>query len=126
MRRFIGWLGSAAIKFHDSAAHYGSANGHNAVLPRNRWLERREKAAIPESHVSHCPEGYQRRPFMMLEADVGGGMTEADVETIIERARAGFRGARLGIIPDGPQFIARDFKDFIRIWGMTQHGRSLV
>jgi hypothetical protein len=125
MRRFIGWLGIAASKFHDSAAHYGSANAHNAVLPRDWWLEPWERAAIPESHAGHRLEGYQRRAFMMLDADVVG-MTEADVETITQRARARFPGARPGIISEGLQFIARDFKDFIRIWGMTQHDRSLV
>jgi hypothetical protein len=127
MRRFIGWLGSAASKFHDPAARYGSAHAHNAVLPRDRWLEPWEKAAIPESHAGHRLEGYQRRAFMMLEADVVEGTPEADVETISQRACVQFPGVRPGIISDSrPQFVARDFKDFIRICGMTQHGRSLL
>ena len=47
-------------------------------------------------------------------------MTEADVETIIQRARERFPDARPRIISDnGPQFIAKDFKEFIRICGMT-------
>jgi transposase InsO family protein len=47
-------------------------------------------------------------------------MTEADVETIIQRARERFPGVRPRIISDnGPQFIAKDFKEFIRICGMT-------
>src|SRR5437660_1645329 len=47
-------------------------------------------------------------------------MTEADVETIIQRAREQFPQARPRIISDnGPQFIARDFKEFIRMCGMT-------
>lgn len=47
-------------------------------------------------------------------------MTEPDVETIIQRARERFPDARPRIISDnGPQFIARDFKEFIRICGMT-------
>ena len=47
-------------------------------------------------------------------------MTEADVETIIQRAREHFPDARPRIISDnGPQFIAKDFKEFIRICGMT-------
>jgi transposase InsO family protein len=51
-------------------------------------------------------------------------MTEADVETIIQRAREHFPGERPRIISDnGPQFIAKDFKEFIRICGMT-HGRT--
>jgi putative transposase len=47
-------------------------------------------------------------------------MTEADVETIIQRARERYFDARPRIISDnGPQFIAKDFKEFIRICGMT-------
>jgi transposase InsO family protein len=47
-------------------------------------------------------------------------MTERDVETIIERARERFPGVTPRIISDnGPQFIAKDFKEFIRICGMT-------
>jgi putative transposase len=51
-------------------------------------------------------------------------MTEADVEQIIQRAREKFPGVTPRIISDnGPQFIARDFKEFIRLCGMT-HART--
>ena len=47
-------------------------------------------------------------------------MTEADVEIIIQRARETFPDVYPRIISDnGPQFIAKDFKEFIRICGMT-------
>jgi putative transposase len=47
-------------------------------------------------------------------------MKESDVEVIVQRAREKFPEARPRIISDnGPQFIARDFKEFIRISGMT-------
>lgn len=47
-------------------------------------------------------------------------MTEDDVTTILQRAREKFPDARPRIISDnGPQFIAKDFKEFIRICGMT-------
>ena len=47
-------------------------------------------------------------------------MKEAEVETILQRAREQFPGERPRIISDnGPQFIARDFKEFIRICRMT-------
>jgi transposase InsO family protein len=47
-------------------------------------------------------------------------MTEADVETIIQRAREQYPDVHPRIISDnGPQFIAKDFKEFIRICGMT-------
>ena len=194
MRRFIGWLGVAASKFHDWRARYGLANEHNALVPRDWWLEPWEKTAILDFHAGHPLEGYRRLAFMMLDADVvavspssvyrvlrdaglmkahnikpslkGKGfqqplrvhehwhvdvsyinvagtffylcslldgcsrfivhweiresMTEPEIETIIQRAREQYPDARPRIISDnGPQFIAKDFKEFIRICGMT-------
>ena len=47
-------------------------------------------------------------------------MTEADVETILQRALEKFPSAKPRIISDnGPQFIAKDFKEFVRIAGLT-------
>jgi putative transposase len=47
-------------------------------------------------------------------------MTEAEVEILLQRAKEKFPEARPRIISDnGPQFIAKDFKEFIRISGMT-------
>jgi len=47
-------------------------------------------------------------------------MKEADVELILQRAREKHPDAKPRIISDnGPQFIARDFKEFIRLTGMT-------
>jgi transposase InsO family protein len=47
-------------------------------------------------------------------------LTTADIETILQRARERYPEARPRIISDnGPQFIARDFKEFIRLAGMT-------
>ena len=47
-------------------------------------------------------------------------MTELDVECVMQRARERFPSARPRIISDnGPQFIAKDFKEFIRVAGMT-------
>ena len=47
-------------------------------------------------------------------------MTEADIEIILEGAKEKYPEAKPRIISDnGPQFIARDFKEFIRISGMT-------
>jgi len=47
-------------------------------------------------------------------------MRETDVEVVRPRARERFPDARPGIITDnGPQFIAKDFKEFIRFCGMT-------
>lgn len=56
----------------------------------------------------------------LVHWEIRESMKEADIETIIQRAREKFPDARPRIISDnGPQFIARDFKEFIRISGMT-------
>jgi putative transposase len=48
-------------------------------------------------------------------------MTERETEVILQRARENFPQARPRIISDnGPQFIAPDFKEFIRLCGMTR------
>lgn len=47
-------------------------------------------------------------------------MRESDVEIIIQRAREQFPGVRPRIISDnGPQFIAKEFKVFVKFCGMT-------
>jgi hypothetical protein len=47
-------------------------------------------------------------------------MTEADVEIILQRALEAHPQAKPRIISDnGPQFVARDFKEFIRIAGLS-------
>lgn len=62
-------------------------------------------------------DGYSR---YIVHWDILESMTEAEVELILQRAKEKFPGARPRIISDnGPQFIARDFKEFIRISGMT-------
>jgi putative transposase len=52
--------------------------------------------------------------------DLRQSMTEPEVELILQRARERFPGAHPRIISDnGPQFVAKDFKEFIRLAGMT-------
>ena len=52
--------------------------------------------------------------------EIREAMKEMDVEQILQRAREKFPGVTPRIISDnGPQFVARDFKEFIRICGMT-------
>jgi len=46
-------------------------------------------------------------------------MTEADLEIILERAKERYPGVRPRVISDNGQFIAKDFKEFILISGMT-------
>lgn len=194
MARFIDWLGIAASKYYDWQNRYGKANEHNALIPRDFWLEDWEKKAIIDFYLEHPLEGYRRLTFMMLDRDVvavspssvyrvlsaadllrrwnsktskkGTGfvqplkphehwhidvayvnlcgtfyylcsildgcsryivhwelrqaMSEKDVEIILQRAREKFPDATPRIISDnGPQFIAKDFKEFIRMAGMT-------
>jgi putative transposase len=62
-------------------------------------------------------DGYSR---FLVHWEIREKMEEIDVETIIQRAREKVPGATPRIISDnGPQFIAKDFKEFIRIAGMT-------
>ena len=59
------------------------------------------------------------QPFL-VHWDLRESMTEADIEIILERAKERYPEARPRIISDnGPQFLAKDFKEFIRISGMT-------
>jgi putative transposase len=193
-KRIVAWLGVGGSKFYDWKKRYGKSNEHNALVPRDWWLEDWEKKAILDFHWQHPLEGYRRLTFMMLDADVvavspssvyrvlrqagvmdrSGGkvskkgtgfqqplkphqhwhvdvsylnicgtfyfmcsildglsrsivhweireqMQEPDVEVVLQRAREKYPHANPRIITDnGPQFIARDFKEFIRIAGMT-------
>jgi transposase InsO family protein len=62
-------------------------------------------------------DGYSRS---IVHWDLRESMREADVEVVLERAKEEYPEAKPRIISDnGPQFIARDFKEFIRISGMT-------
>src|SRR2546427_7096392 len=62
-------------------------------------------------------DGYSR---LIVHWDLRESMTEAEIEVILQRAREKYPEAKPRIISDnGPQFIARDFKEFIRIAGMT-------
>jgi transposase InsO family protein len=56
----------------------------------------------------------------LVHWDLRESMREADIEMILERAKEKYPEAKPRIISDnGPQFMARDFKEFIRISGMT-------
>jgi putative transposase len=194
MALLVRWLGIAWSKFSRWSGRLGTPNQHNALIPRDFWLEEWEKVAILAFRDLYPLEGYRRLAYMMLDADVvavspssvyrvlraagklpprwgkssskGKGfdqpsrphehwhvdvsylnicgtffflgcildgysrfivhweirqtMKEEEVETIIQRARELHPGERPRIISDnGPQFVSRDFKEFIRICGMT-------
>lgn len=62
-------------------------------------------------------DGYSR---YVVHWDIRESMTEADVQVVLQAAKEMFPGVTPRIISDnGPQFIANDFKKFIRISGMT-------
>lgn len=62
-------------------------------------------------------DGYSR---YIVHWEIREAMTERDVETIVQRAKEKFPEARPRIISDnGPQFLAKDFREFIRLCGMT-------
>ncbi len=62
-------------------------------------------------------DGYSR---FVVHWGIRESMTEREIELILERARGKFVGVTPRIISDnGPQFVARDFKSYIRETGMT-------
>ena len=62
-------------------------------------------------------DGFSR---FIVHWEVRPQMTEADVEIILQRAHEALPEAHPRIISDhGPPFIAREFKEFIRLAGMT-------
>ena len=62
-------------------------------------------------------DGYSR---YLVHWEIREQMTETEVQLILQRAREKFPTARPRLISDnGPQFIAHEFKRFIRTCGMT-------
>ena len=193
-KQLVQWLGIGMSKFYDWRKRYGQVNEHNALVPRDHWLESWEREAIVAFHAEHPLDGYRRLTYMLMDADVVAAspatvyrvldaagcfdrwnsaesrknkgfeqplashehwhvdisyvnvcgtfyylisvldgasrylvhwelresMKEADVEIVLQRAREKFPEAYPRIITDnGPQFIARDFHEFIRLSGMT-------
>jgi putative transposase len=57
---------------------------------------------------------------LIVHWEIREKMEETDVQTILQRAREAHPDAKPRIISDnGPQFIAREFKEFVRLAGMT-------
>ena len=67
--------------------------------------------------LSSLLDGYSR---YIVHGELRETMKEPEVEVIVQRAWKNIRVPDREIISDnGPQFIARDFKEFIRLMGMT-------
>jgi putative transposase len=68
-------------------------------------------------YLTSVLDGYSR---YIVHWELRERMTEQDVEVIVQRALEKHPGEKPRIISDnGPQFIARDFKQFIRLTGIT-------
>jgi putative transposase len=68
-------------------------------------------------YLTSVLDGYSR---FIVHWEIRESMTERDVETIVQRALEQYPDQKPRIISDnGPQFIARDFKEFIRLAGIT-------
>jgi putative transposase len=67
--------------------------------------------------IASVLDGYSR---MVMHFEIREKMEECDIEVVVQRARERYPGVMPRIITDtGPQFIAKDFKSFVRICGMT-------
>jgi transposase InsO family protein len=103
-------------------------------LPKSSWkgngfdqpLRPHEHWHIDISYLNICGTFYYLCSVLdgcsryIIHWEIRASMTEADVEVVVQRAKEKFPGATPRIISDnGPQFIAKDFKEFIRFAGMT-------
>lgn len=89
------------------------------VQPHEHWH-------IDVSYINICGTFYYLCSILdgfsryIVHGDIRESMTEADVEIILQRARETFPDARPRIISDnGPQFLSKDFREFVRVSGMT-------
>jgi len=99
-----------------------SKKGDGFVQP----LKAHEHWHIDISYINICGTFYYMCSILdgfsryIVHWEIREAMKESDVEIILQRAREKFPDATPRIISDnGPQFIAKDFKEFIRISGMT-------
>jgi len=99
-----------------------SKKGTGFVQP----LQAHEHWHIDISYINICGTFYYLCSILdgfsrsIVHWEIREAMKESDVEIILQRAREKYPDARPRIISDnGPQFIAKDFKEFIRISGMT-------
>jgi transposase InsO family protein len=107
------------IKAHNSKPSLKGKGFVQPLRPHEHWHVDISYVNIAGTFFYLCSllDGCSR---FIVHWEVRESMTEAEVETILQRARERFPGERPRIISDnGPQFIARDFKEFIRICGMT-------
>jgi transposase InsO family protein len=85
-------------------------------------LQPHEHWHIDVSHLNICGTFYYLCSVIdgasryIVHWEIRETMKESDVEMVLQRAVEQFEGARPRIISDnGPQFVAKDFKEFIRL-----------
>jgi putative transposase len=85
---------------------------------------------IDISHLNICGTFYYLCSILdgfsraIVHWEIRESMKEAEVEVVVQRAKERYPGYRTCIISDnGPQFIARDFKTFVREVGL-EHVRT--
>jgi putative transposase len=89
------------------------------LRPHEHWHIDVTHIKIHGTFYSLCSiiDGYSR---FIVHWEIRERMTEREVEIIVQRGREKFPGMQPRMISDnGPQFIAKDFKEFIRLCGMT-------
>jgi len=68
-------------------------------------------------HICSIIDGYSR---YVVHWEIRETMFTSDAQIVVQRAREKFPGETPRIISDnGPQFVAKDFKQFLRLCGMT-------
>jgi hypothetical protein len=88
----------ARSKFDRWSRRLGTPNWHNGRIPRDFWLEDREKAAILAFHDLYPLEGYRRPAYMMLDADIVAVSPSSEYRVLKAAGKlapaAGSRGGR--------------------------------
>lgn len=75
------------------------------------------KCYSPKLFFPKTIDGYSR---FLVHHELREQMTEADVKIVLERALEAHPDVSPRIISDrGPQFIAKDFKTYVRLCGMS-------
>lgn len=67
---FLTRIPLSARKYQRWRRRYGRANEHNALVPRDHWIEPEERQAIIAFAREYPLEGYRRLTFMMLDRDL--------------------------------------------------------
>jgi putative transposase len=146
---FLTRLALSSNRFYDWKKRYQQKNNPNSHVPKSHWLLASEVEAIIFYAKDNPKEGYRRLAYMMLgHTDIsylniagtffyfisvldGYGryivhwelresMKEYDVESTIQRALEKHSDVKPRIISDnGKQYIAQDFKSFVRQLELT-------